>query len=131
MEATMKSHDVRSIEIEVSFEDAVKYISDASKLPEWTRAFQAVRDGRATMVTPAGTVEVDLRVDFSAACGLIDWTMTFPDRTSTKAFSRVVPISSHSVAYVFVLTVPPLQLERLEGALETNNRKHFARNSIG
>jgi hypothetical protein len=114
----MKSYDVQSIEIKVPFEDAVNYISDASRLPEWTRAFRNVQEGRARMVTPEGTVDVDLKVDVSPACGSIDWTMTFPDGTPARAFSRVVPLSRHSVVYAFVLTVPPAQLERLEGELD-------------
>jgi hypothetical protein len=114
----MKSYDVQSIEIRVPFEDAVTYISDASRLPEWTRAFQDVREGRARMVTPEGAVDVDLKVDVSPECGAIDWTMTFPDGTRERAFSRVVPLSEHSVVYAFVLTVPPAHLERLEGGLD-------------
>jgi hypothetical protein len=106
----MKSYDVQSVEIRIPFEDAVTYIADASRLPEWTRAFQDVREGRARMVTPEGAVDVDLKVDVSPEWGSIDWTMTFPDGTRARA--------KHSVVYAFVLTVPPAHLERLEGALD-------------
>ena len=114
----MKNYEVQSIEIQASLEDAVRYISDASKLPEWTSAFHSVRDRRATMVTPSGAIDVDLDVDLSPTCGSIDWTMTFPDKTVARAFSRVVPVSTHRIVYVFVLTTPPSQLEELEGALD-------------
>lgn len=63
------------------------------------------------MATPAGTIESDLSVHVSAADGAIDWTMVFPDNTTAKAFSRVVPLNTHSVAYMFVLTAPPVPLE--------------------
>ncbi|HYL79069.1 MAG TPA: hypothetical protein VEU96_33065 [Bryobacteraceae bacterium] len=114
----MKTFDVQSVQIETPFQEAVGYISDAAKLPEWASAFQSVDGCRARMATPAGSVDVDLRVDVCTEDGSIDWTMTFPDKSTARAFSRVVPLSPRSVVYTFVLTPPPVPLEQLEGALD-------------
>jgi hypothetical protein len=117
----MKTYDVQSIQIDVPFDRAVRYISDLAKLPEWAAAFQTAGDGRARMATAAGSVDIDLAVDVSP-CGSIDWTMIFPGQSTARAFSRVVPLGPRSVAYTFVLTSPPVPLEQLEGALDRQSQ---------
>jgi hypothetical protein len=84
----MRTFDVQSIELDVPFADAFRYLADPTTLPEWTHAFRAVDDRRATMVTPGGTVQVGLRVDASEAHGTIDWTLTFPNGAIARARSR-------------------------------------------
>jgi hypothetical protein len=112
----MVTFDVQSIEIAAPLAAAFRYIADPANLPEWTHAFKQVSDGRATMETPAGVVQVGLGVDASEAHGTVDWTITFPDGSVAKAASRVIPHRDHSI-YTFVLEAPPVPLERLEGAL--------------
>jgi uncharacterized protein YndB with AHSA1/START domain len=75
----MRTFDVQSIELDVPFADAFRYLANPTTLPEWTHAFRAVDDRRATMVTPSGTVQVGLRVEASEAHGTIDYTLTFPN----------------------------------------------------
>jgi hypothetical protein len=117
----MRTFDVQSIELDAPFAAAFRYLADPANLPDWTHAFRAADDRRATLVTPRGVVEVGLRVDASEAHGTIDWTMTFPDGGAAKASSRLVPHGDTTV-YTFVLLAPPLPLEELEGALAAQSR---------
>src|ERR1700680_2210476 len=117
----MRTFDVQSIELDVPFADAFRYLADPTTLPEWTHAFRAVDDRRATMATPGGTVHVGLRVDASEAHGTIDWTLTFPNGGIARARSRLIPHDAKSI-YTFVLEAPPLPLEELEGALAEQSR---------
>jgi hypothetical protein len=80
------------------------------------------------MATPAGAVEVGLRVKGSASEGTIDWHMTFPDGNVATAYSRLVPDSGDCSIYSFVLMAPPVPLERLEGAL--NQQAHILREEL-
>ena len=48
--------------------------------------------------------------------------MTFPDGSVAKAFSRVIDNGRNSSIYSFVLSPPPVPLERLEGALEQQSQ---------
>jgi uncharacterized protein YndB with AHSA1/START domain len=117
----MNTFDVQSTEIAAPFATAFRYIADPENLPEWTHAFKHIAGDRATMETPAGTVQVGLRVVASELQGTIDWTMTFPDGGVAKAASRVIPHGDRSI-YTFVLEAPPVPLERLEGALAEQSR---------
>ena len=69
----MNTFDVQSIEIAAPFSTAFRYIADPANLPEWTHAFKQVEDGRATMETPAGAVQVQLGVEASETHGTVDW----------------------------------------------------------
>jgi hypothetical protein len=113
----MRDFDVQTIEIDAPCDAAFKYISDPRTLPEWTHAFRSVSSGRATMVTPRGSLEVGLRVASSRVAGTIDWIMTFPDGSVGRAYSRLIDLG-HRTLYSFVLMAPPVPLEQLEGALE-------------
>ncbi len=114
----MKTFDVQAIEIKEPFEKTFTYIADATNLPEWASAFKEVSDGRAVMQTPNGLVEVELNVNASREQGTIDWIITFPDRSTAKAYSRVVDAGQDRSIYTFVLMAPPVPLQQLEGALE-------------
>jgi hypothetical protein len=117
----MKDFDVQTVELQAPFEVALRYIADPRRLPEWTNAFRSVSNGRAQLVTPRGAVEVGLTVDVVREAGTVDWTMTFPDGTVGRAFSRLVDTGSRRL-YTFVLLAPPVALEELEGALAEQSR---------
>ncbi len=118
----MRDFDVQEIEIAVPFERAFRYVADASTLPEWTHAFREVSDGRASLATPHGSVQVGLEVKASRESGTIDWVMTFPDGSVGRAFSRLVRLDHARTLYSFVLLAPPLPLEQVEGALAEQAR---------
>ena len=113
----MRTFDVQSVEINAPLEVAFRYIADPRTLPEWTHAFASVDGTRAVMRTPAGAAEVELTVDASSPSGTIDWTMTFSNGVTARAWSRVVPHGPGRVIYSFVLEAPPVPLEQLEGTL--------------
>ena len=112
----MRDFDVQTVEIAAPYEAAFEYIADPRKLPEWTHAFRSVSNGRATLATPKGSVDVKLHVNASPEWGTVDWIMTFPDGSVGKAFSRLVDRGDRSL-YSFVLLAPPVPLEQVEGAL--------------
>jgi uncharacterized protein YndB with AHSA1/START domain len=118
----MKIFDVQSIAIEAPAEAVFTYVADPRRLPEWTHAFRAVANGRATLQTPRGTVEIGLDVRAVREQGTVDWAMTFPDGSVGRAHSRVVPAAPGSCIYTFVLLAPPVPLEQVEGALEEQSR---------
>lgn len=118
----MKRFDLQGIQLDVSDERAFAYIADDAHLPEWTHAFASVEGGRAVMRTPAGEVTVELVTLADPKRGTIDWRMNFPDGSSGRAYSRVVPLGNDACVYEFVLTAPPVPLEALEGTLAEQSR---------
>lgn len=114
--------DVKNIALAVPFDDAFAYLTDITKLPEWTNAFAAVeKDGRALMRTPEGEVNVRLEDNVDRENGIIDTKMTFPDGGVGIAHSRLIALTKDSCAYSFILTPPPVALEELEGALSAQS----------
>ena len=113
---------MQTIAIQAPYDRAFRYIADSRRLPEWTHAFKAVTDGRATLVTGAGTMEVGLRVETTLERGTIDWTLAFPDGSVARAFSRLVPAGANRTIYSFVLLPPPGPLAELEGTLAEQSR---------
>lgn len=124
----MDSFKVESVRIKTTPEKGFRYISDPKNLPQWTHAFKGVLNGGAIMATPAGTVEVALRVEGTASEGTIDWHMTFPDGKIATAYSRLVPESNEYSIYSFILMAPPVPLEQLEGTL--NHQAHILREEL-
>lgn len=118
----MKRFDVQGIELNVSRDTALAFVSDAAQLPKWTNAFASVTPGQAVLRTPEGEVAVALAVEAAAPQGTVDWRMTFPDGSVATAFSRIVGTDPDRCIFSFVLTPPPVPLERLEGALEAQAR---------
>lgn len=118
----MKRYDLQGIDLDVPYEKAFAYIADSSNLPHWTHAFAEVRADGATLRTPNGEVGVGLRVHAARDQGTIDWTMTFPDGSVARAYSRVIDLGGGSSQYSFVLTPPPAPLENLEGILAEQAR---------
>jgi hypothetical protein len=117
----MRDFDVQTVELAAPFDAAFRYIADPRTLPEWAHAFRSVSDGRATLVTPKGAVDVELAVKASRATGTVDWIMTFPDGSIGRAFSRLVDRGDRSL-YSFILLAPPVPLEQVEGALDEQSR---------
>jgi hypothetical protein len=118
----MRTFDVQTVEIERAAGAVFDFLSNPATLPAWTSAFQAVSGRRATLVTPGGSVDIDLDVHASRAEGTVDWLMTFADGSVGKAFSRVIGHGPGRSIYSFVLTAPPVPLELLEGTLDQQSR---------
>ena len=118
----MRTFDVQGIEIKVPASELLAFIANPTHLPRWTHAFASVSDGSALLRTPNGEVRIGLGVHESAPEGTVDWVMTFPDGSVATAFSRVVAVGRDRSIYSFILTPPPVPLERLEGALEAQAR---------
>src|SRR5438128_106781 len=124
----MTTFRTESVRLATSLHKAFEYIAAPRNLPHWTHAFKKVADGKAIMETPAGAVEVDLKVKAAPTEGTIDWCMTFPDGTVASAFSRLVPEDKNHCIYSFILLAPPVPLERLEGAL--NEQENILREEL-
>ena len=118
----MKRFDVQGIELRLPAAAVFDYVADPRRLPEWTSAFSQVNEGRAQLRTPQGEVEIALAVHARAEAGTIDWEMTFPDGSKGMAYSRVLALDAKSCVYSFVLTLPPVPLEQLEGALDAQSK---------
>ena len=118
----MRQFDVQSIQLRLPVREVFAFISDPRNLPRWAKAFRNVSNGRATLQTPQGAMDIDLNVEASEDQGTIDWIMNFPDGAVARACSRVVPLTADLTIYSFVLLPPPVPLEQLEGALEQQSR---------
>jgi hypothetical protein len=118
----MRTFDVQTVEIERAADEVFDFLSDPATLPAWTSAFRAVSGRRATLVTPGGSVDIDLDVEASRHQGTVDWIMTFGDGSVGRAFSRVVSHGPGRSIYSFVLTAPPVPLELVEGTLGEQSR---------
>src|SRR4029453_13637059 len=114
----MRSFHVQGIEIRARRGRVFEFLKDPGNLPQWTHAFVSVEDGRARLETPAGTVDVGLKVSADAETGIVDWRLEFPDSTVGIAHSRVTETTRGTCIYTFVLHAPPVALEQVEGALE-------------
>ncbi len=113
----MKTFDMQSVELRVSFDVAFAYISEPKNLPHWARGFKSVSNGRALLETENASVEIRLITRASHAQGTIDWIMRFPDGSVSVAYSRLIEMAQDRILYVFVLLPPPIPLEQWEGAL--------------
>ena len=118
----MRLHDTQSIEIAAPYEEAFRFIADGGNLPQWAEAFASVEADRARMRTPQGEAEVRLRIEEDVRFGIVDWFLTFPDRSTASANSRLTRGSGGGLVYVFVLNAPTLPLEALEGALQEQSK---------
>ncbi len=109
---------IRSTVINAPFQAVFDYIANPLNLPRWTNAFSSANHSDAMLITPMGTVPIELDTNTNPQFGTIDWLMTFPDQSQGSAFSRVTALSEEHTLYSFTLTPPPVPLEQLEGALE-------------
>jgi hypothetical protein len=114
----MRLFDVQGIEIMAQRRTVFEFLKEPANLPLWARAFVAAGDGRARLETPAGAVDVGLRVSAHADTGVVDWRLEFPDGGVGVAHSRVTESTRGTCIYSFVLHAPPVALEHVEGALE-------------
>ena len=115
----MRMFDVQGIEIAATRAKVFAFLRRPGNLPRWANAFASADEGHARLETPAGTVEVGLDVSADAETGVVDWRLTFPDGGIGIAQSRVTETTRGTCIYSFVLHAPPVALEQLEGALET------------
>jgi hypothetical protein len=114
----MRTFDVQGIEIRASRSKLFEFVRDPGNLPQWAHAFKSADDERARLQTPAGAVDVHLRVTAEASAGTVDWQLEFPDGSVGLAQSRVTETTRGTCIYSFVLHAPPVPLEQVEGALE-------------
>ena len=114
----MRTFDVQGIEIHAPRGRVFEFIRNPANLPKWAQAFQSADERSARLETPAGAVDVGLRVAAEPTAGTIDWRMEFPDGTVGVAQSRVTETTRGTSIYSFVLHAPPVPLEQIEGALE-------------
>lgn len=114
---TIKNHDVQSVNISTTPEQAFTFIADPKNLPLWTGAFKQADDKTALLITPQGELPIGLETKANAAICTIDWYMTMPDNTVGVAYSRVNEGPDGNTIYSFVLVAPPVPLEQIEGTL--------------
>jgi len=119
----MRTFDVQGIEIHAPRGRVFEFIRNPTNLPKWAHAFQSADEHSARLETPAGTVDVGLRVDAEPLAGTIDWRMEFPDGTVGVAQSRVTETTRGTSIYSFVLHAPPVPLEQIEGALDVQRAR--------
>jgi hypothetical protein len=115
----MRMFDVQGIEIMAPRRNVFEFLREPANLPRWAHAFESAGNGRARLETPAGAIDVGLDVSADPDTGVVDWRLTFPDGTVGVAQSRVTETSRNTCIYTFVLHAPPVALEQVEGALET------------
>ena len=115
----MRMFDVQGIEISASRRTLFEFLREPTNLPRWAHAFVSAGNGSARLETPAGAVDVDLEVTADADTGVVDWHLAFPDGSVSIAQSRVTETTRGTCIYSFVLHAPPVALEQVEGALET------------
>lgn len=118
----MRMFDVQGIEIKAPVEKVFEFLRDSGHLPRWAHAFISAGNGRARLETPAGAVDIALHVSANAEAGTVDWRLEFPDGGVGVAQSRVTETTRGTCIYSFVLHAPPVALEQIEGALETQSR---------
>lgn len=112
----MQTFDVQAVRIGRAAAFVFGFIADPGNLPKWTRAFRRADATSAELATPEGAIEIGLTTTADGRSGTIDWTLSFPDGTTGRAYSRVTP-EGEGCVYSFVLTAPPGALARLEGTL--------------
>jgi hypothetical protein len=114
----MRMFDVQGVEIRAPRGKVFEFVRDPRNLQKWAHAFESAEEGRARLETPAGAVEVGLRVSADSGTGTVDWRLEFPDGSVGLAQSRVTETTRGTSIYSFVLHAPPVALEQIEGALE-------------
>lgn len=113
----IKNHDVQSINLLTSTEEAFDYIANPANLEEWTGAFKQANDTSALLVTPNGELKIGLETKTNKELGTIDWYMKMPDGSIGVAYSRVTAGPDGKAIYSFTLIAPPVPLEQIEGTL--------------
>ena len=114
----MRMFDVQGIEINGPRERVFDFLREPANLPKWAHAFVSAENGRARLQTPAGAVDVGLKVTADGHTGVVDWRLEFADGNVGVAQSRVTDTTRGTCIYSFVLHAPPVALEQVEGALD-------------
>jgi len=114
--------DVQGVEIEAPVEKVFEFLREPGNLPQWAHAFTSAGNGQARLETTAGTVDIALDLSANAEAGTVDWRLGFPDGGVGLAQSRVTETTRGTCIYSFILHAPPVALEQIEGALETQSR---------
>ena len=114
----MRMFDVQGIEILAPSSTVFDFVKEPANLPRWAHAFVSAERDRATLQTPAGSIEIGLTVAADAETGVVDWHLHFPDGGVGVAHSRVTETTRGTSIYSFVLHAPPVALEQIEGALD-------------
>jgi hypothetical protein len=114
----MRMFDVQGIEILAPSSTVFDFVKEPANLPRWAHAFVSAERDRATLQTPAGSIEIGLTVAAHAETGVVDWHLHFPDGGVGVAHSRVTETTRGTSIYSFVLHAPPVALEQIEGALD-------------
>ena len=117
----MRMFDVQGIEIVAPRRKVFEFLKEPANLPRWAHAFVSAGDDQARLETPAGSVDVGLRVLADAVTGTVDWQLAFPDGSVGLAHSRVTETARGTCIYSFVLHAPPVALEQVEGALDAQS----------
>ena len=112
-----KNHDVQSVNLNTTVEQAFSYIANPKNLAKWTGAFSKADDKSALLITPKGELPIGLETKTNKELGTIDWYMSMPDGTIGVAYSRVISGPDGKAIYSFILLAPPVPLEQIEGAL--------------
>jgi hypothetical protein len=118
----MQMFDVQGIEIKAPGKKVFEFLRVPENLPQWAQAFTSVGNGQARLETPAGGIDVALDVSANAEAGTVDWELGFQDGGVALAQSRVTETTRGTCIYSFILHAPPVALEQVEGALETQSR---------
>lgn len=117
----MRMFDVQGVEIRAPRSKVFEFLRNPENLPKWAHAFISAENGRARLETPAGAVDVGLRVSAHSETGTVDWHLRFADGSVGLAQSRVTETTRGTSIYSFVLHAPPVALEEIEGALEAQS----------
>jgi hypothetical protein len=116
-----KNFDVQSIGINANYKQVFEFVAKPENLPLWTNAFAEADDKSAVLVTPQGELPIEMKTIVSKELGTVDWTMTMPDGSIGKAYSRISENGAFTI-YSFTLLAPPVPLEQIEGALAAQKK---------
>ena len=111
-----RDFDVQSIGINANYKEVFEYVANPENLSSWTKAFSRADNRSASLVTPNGELDIEMKTEISKEVGTVDWIMTMPDGSVGKAHSRICK-NGNACIYSFVLLAPPVPLEEVEGAL--------------
>jgi uncharacterized protein YndB with AHSA1/START domain len=115
----MRMFDVQAIEINASSSKVFEFVREPRNLPRWAHAFKMADSERARLETPAGAVDLRLKTMADDKAGTVDWSLEFADGSVGLAQSRITETTRGTCVYSFVLHAPPVPLEQVEGALDT------------
>ena len=99
----MRRFDVRAIEIRPPRQPLFEFLRIPGKSAALGAGFVSAEHDRARLETPAGAVDIGLKVLTNADAGTVDWRLLFPEGGIGVAHSRVIETTRGSCIYSFVL----------------------------